>query len=151
MSGGSTCYAVTLAVVDEDVRRVEAHRLGVEERAEELGRVVGAQPGGLVGEQAEGGGVAFGKPNSAKPAIFWKTRSATGFETPCASAPVDELLLELLDRLARALAAHRAAQALGLAGAEPGERHRHLQHLLLVEDDAERLGQRRLQARVVVT
>ncbi len=45
--------AAALRLVDERVRRVEAHRLLVEQRREELGTVVHAQPGGLVGEQAE--------------------------------------------------------------------------------------------------
>ena len=47
--------------MDEAVGRVEAHRLLVQQRAEELGAVVDAQPGRLVGEQAEGGAVGLGE------------------------------------------------------------------------------------------
>ena len=41
-----------------------------------------------------------------------------------------------------ALAAHRAPQALRLPHAEAGQRHRDLEHLILEDDDAERLAQR---------
>ena len=57
MRWGGTRHPAPLRVVDERVRRIEAHRLLVQQRAQELGRVVHAQPGRLVGEQAEGGGV----------------------------------------------------------------------------------------------
>ena len=56
-SGGQHLHPAPLAVADEARRRVEAHRLGVQQRAEELGRVVVAQPRGLVGEQRERGRV----------------------------------------------------------------------------------------------
>ena len=46
-----------LGLVDQRVGRVEAHRLLVQQRAEELRAAVDAQPGRLVGEQAEGGRV----------------------------------------------------------------------------------------------
>ena len=45
-------------------------------------------------------------------------------------------------RLLAALAAHRPPQPLGLPHAEAGERHRDLEHLVLEDDDAERLPQR---------
>ena len=46
-----------LRIPHQTRRRVEAHRLRVQERAEELGRIVVAQPSGLVAEQAERGGM----------------------------------------------------------------------------------------------
>src|SRR3989441_10738849 len=61
----------------------------------------------------------------------------------------DELLLQLANRFPRSLAAHRAAQALRLPGAETSQRHRHLQHLLLVENHSQRLRQHRLERRMV--
>ena len=67
---------------------------------------------------------------------------------PC--RPLDEPLAKRLQRLERALAAHRAAQPLSLADRESGERHRHLEHLVLEDDDAERLLERLLQQRMVV-
>ena len=50
----------------------------------------------------------------------------------------------------RARAAHRPAQPLGLAGREAGERHRHLDHLVLEDDRSERVAQHRLERGVVV-
>ena len=49
-----------------------------------------------------------------------------------------------------ALAGHRPPERVGLAGGEAGQRHRHLEHLLLVEDDAERFRQHRLEQGMVV-
>ena len=66
-----------------------------------------------------------------------------------AARALDEPRAERLDRLGAPLAAHRAAQPLGLADREPGKRHRHLQHLVLEDDDAERLAQRLGERRVV--
>ena len=61
-----------------------------------------------------------------------------------------EALVVLLDLLLGALTAHRPPQALGLRGGEARECHRHLDHLLLVDDRAERLGEHRLQQRMLV-
>ena len=55
---------------------------------------------------------------------------------------LDEARAEGLDRLLAPLPAHRAAQPLRLADREAGERHRHLQHLILEDDDAVGLAQR---------
>ena len=40
-------------------------------------------------------------------------------------------------RLTRSLAGHGAAELVGLTGAEARQRHRHAEHLLLVEDDTQ--------------
>ncbi len=130
-----------LSVAHERRGRVEAHRLRVEERAEELGRVVAPQPRRLVGEQRERGRV--------------RLREAEAREAD--ELVVDLVRLRLLDPLARAqpatnrcrnasiascaaLAAHRTAQPFGLPDAEPGRGHRDVEHLVLEDDDAERLG-----------
>jgi len=55
--GRQHLHPAPLRIADERRRRVEAHRLRVEERAQELGWVVVAEPGGLVREQPERGGV----------------------------------------------------------------------------------------------
>ena len=55
-------------------------------------------------------------------------------------------------RLQRGLAplpAHRPPQPFRLPHAEPCQRHRHLQHLVLEDDDAERFPERLLQERMV--
>ena len=66
-----------------------------------------------------------------------------------AQRPFDEPRPQRLDRLLAPLAAHRPAQRLGLADGEAGERHRHFQHLVLEDDDAERLAQRFGEGRMV--
>jgi hypothetical protein len=48
--------------VDQRIGRVEAHRLLVQERAEELRSVVDPKPGRLVGEQAKGDRVGLREP-----------------------------------------------------------------------------------------
>ncbi len=50
-----------LGLVHERIGRVEAHRLLVQQRAQELRPVVDPQPGRLVGEQPEGGAVRLGE------------------------------------------------------------------------------------------
>ena len=52
---------MALRVVGQHVGRIEAHRLAVEEPAVELDREIALEPGGLVGEQREGNGVAVGE------------------------------------------------------------------------------------------
>src|SRR5262249_25782166 len=44
-------HSTPLAVPDEARGRVEPHRLSVQQGAEELGRIVVSEPGGLVGEE----------------------------------------------------------------------------------------------------
>ena len=61
----------------------------------------------------------------------------------------DEPFAERLDRLLAPLPAHRAPQPLGLPHAEPRERDRDLEHLVLEDDDAERLAERLRQQRMV--
>src|SRR5262249_61728676 len=47
-----------------------------------------------------------------------------------------------LDRLLASLSAHRAPEALGLPDREAGERHGDLQHLILEDDDPQRVVKR---------
>ena len=61
----------------------------------------------------------------------------------------DEPLAPRLERCMRALAAHRAPQPLRLADREAGEMDGHVEHLILEDDDAERLAQRLLEQRMV--
>ena len=58
---------------------------------------------------------------------------------PRSTAPAHEAVA-LLRHLLGLLLAHRAAQQVGLAEAVAGEPVRDLEHLVLVDDHAERLG-----------
>ncbi len=63
--------------------------------------------------------------------------------------PLDEPPAIRLERVVAPLAAHRAAQALGLPDREPGERDRNLEYLVLEDDDAEGRAERLAQELVV--
>ncbi len=86
--------APVFGLVDEAVRCVEAHRLLVQQRAQELRAVVHPQPGRLVGEQSEGGAVRLREPEAGeaddhRPHAFGAVARPDG--TPvalaCSSAP----------------------------------------------------------------
>src|SRR5262249_13620219 len=64
--GRSHLDPAPLPVADKARRRVEAHRLRVQERAQELGGVVVPKPRRLVGEEAERGRVRLRKPEARK-------------------------------------------------------------------------------------
>ena len=129
---------------------VEAHRLGVEQRRQELGRVAPPQPGALVGQHGEGRRVRLGEAEVREADELPEDRPDDLVVHPARPGPVAELAPQVEHRLAAALAAHRAPQGLGLPGAEPGQRHRHLEHLLLEHHHAEGLAQAVGQQRVVV-
>jgi hypothetical protein len=110
--------AAPLRLVDQGVGRVEAHRLLIEQRRQELGAVVHAQPGRLVGQQPERGTMGLGEPE-AREALDHRPH-ALGERlvdiVPARHRPRHEPVVVGLDRRGRPLAAHRAAQPLGLAG-----------------------------------
>jgi hypothetical protein len=101
-------HSAPLPVTDEARRRVEAHRLRVQECAQELRLVVVPQPRGLVREEREGRRVRLRKPEAGEPdeLVVDAVRSlgvdALGRRT------LDETAAVGLERRMRALAAHRA-------------------------------------------
>ena len=101
----------------------------------------------MVGEQAEGGGVRFGKTEAGKAGDHFEDLGGVGFVyvRPARHRSLDEAAAVRFDRLSRTFAAHCAAQPCRLGGAETGEGHRHFDHLILKDDRAERLTQDRLQ------
>ena len=138
-----------LRVAHERRRRVEAHRLRVQQRAEELGGEVVPQPRRLVGEQRERRRVRLreAEAGEADELVVDHVRGRLVDAVP--ERARDEARPERLDRLLAALAAHRAPQPLGLPHAEPGRRHRDVEHLVLEDDDAERVRERRAQRLVL--
>ena len=108
-----------LRVAHERRRRVEAHRLRVQQRAEELARVVVPQPRRLVGEQPERGRVRLREAEAGEAdELVVEHVSPSRSSTPLPERPSTKRAPERLDRLLAALAAHRAPQPLGLADAE---------------------------------
>ena len=141
-----------LRLVHQRVRRVEAHRLLVQQRrrgtparsaraARSTGRRAGRRPpSGPSGSRS---------PRSRRSASY--TRSADlRARRRSPSRPRRTSRSYGAHRRLRARAAHRPPQPLGLAGGEAGERHRHLDHLVLEDDRAERVLQHRLERRVLV-
>ena len=142
-------HPTPLRVPHQRGRRIEAHRLRVQKRREELARVVMAQPRRLVGEQAERRRVGLGEAEAREAGQL--------VVDPVRKLRVDGFLSRTrnktgaigLDRLLAPLAAHRAPQALGLADREARQRHRDLQHLVLEDDHPQRVGERLREQRVV--
>ena len=54
-------HLMALGVFDNRRRRVKAHRLGVEQRASKLRRIVAFEPGRRISDQGEARRMAFGK------------------------------------------------------------------------------------------
>jgi hypothetical protein len=131
-------HPAPLRVPDEGGGRVEAHRLRVQERAQELRGVVTAQPLRLVREQPERGRVRLreAEPREADELVEDEVRGLRVHAVRGSSG--DEPAAVGLERVVAPLAAHRPPQPLGLADREPGERDRYLEHLVLEDDHAER-------------
>src|SRR5438876_11664234 len=141
--------AVTLGVAPQRVERVESHRLVVEERTVILGWVIMPEPRRLVSEQPERRGVRLGETELAE-GDHLREHPLGGRDGDAACRrPVAELLPESRHQLAAAPAAHGAPPRLRLARREPRERLAHLQHLVLIEDHAERLRETLFEQRVV--
>ena len=110
-----------LTCVPHDLGRgVEAHRLGIQKRcAEDIG-MVAFEPGGGVGDQGEGGRVAFGKavgPEALQLAegLFGELRGVAALDHAG-----DELVLEMADAAGELEGGHGAAELVGFGGREPG-------------------------------
>ena len=122
----------------------ERHR-----RRQELDRIMRLHVGGLVGHQRIGGGVALVEAVVGEFRQQFEDRVGLPFRHAVLDRAGDEDRALLL-HLGADLLAHRAAQQVGLA--ERIARHdlRDLHHLFLVDDDAERLLQDRLEHRMQV-
>ena len=146
-SGGRTSTPRRCAVADEARRRVEAHRLRVQERAR------GTRPGSGGAARPTGRRAARTRPSATSGTRSPRSRRAcrrrgsrAPRRRPCRARPRRTARGSASSASCAALAAHRAAQPLRLADGEPGERHRDLEHLVLEDDDAERLAQRLARA-----
>ena len=122
------------------VAEVERHRGG-----EELDRVVGLEIGGLVGDHGIGRRVAFVEAVAGELGDLLEDRRGLGRLDAALDRAIDEALA-LRFHLRLDLLAHGAPQQVGAAQAVAGQRLGDLHHLLLVDHDAEGLGQDRLQA-----
>ncbi len=125
-------------------RRVEAHRLGIQERAEEVRRVVVAQPRALVGEQARtrpratsGSRTRRNRGSSRRRARRSRARHAVRAPLPRRSARGGP---RSRPRLRLRLIARRSPSASPTV--KPASAIGHGEHLVLEDDRAERLRER---------
>ena len=107
------------------------------------------KPRRLVGEQRERGRVRLGEAERREPQDLREHELGGLARHALPGGAGDEALPVGLDRGLAPLAAHRAPQPLGLPHAEPGQRDRDVEHLLLEDDRPERLAQRLGQQRMV--
>ena len=105
-----------------------------------------AQPRRLVREQPERGGVRLREAEAGEADELVVDRVRDRLVDAVPERARDEALAVRLERREAPLAAHRATQPLRLADGEAGEIDRDVEHLILEDDDAERLAQRLLQA-----
>jgi hypothetical protein len=90
--GREYLYPFAPGFVEEGSGAVEAHRLGVEEGAEELGRVVTLHVGAGVGERGEGGGVGGRKAISGEALHPGEDLVGDSPRDPACDGAADELL-----------------------------------------------------------
>ncbi len=129
-------------VVDHEPRRVEAHRLVVEDRGGELGRVVGAQPRARVAHHREArrvrlveavGGEALELPEDLGGDLVLDAVLERRARRKCPR------MRSISSRLRPLVIARR--KRVGLGQPETGDRAGDEQHLLLVDDDAVGVGE----------
>ncbi len=139
--------AVVLGVAHDLRRRVEAHRLAVEERGGEHVRVVAFDPGRGVDQEGEARRVALGKAVLAEALDL--AEAALGELAPVAVRhhAVDQLVAKVGDGADPLEGRHGAAQLVGLGGREARRHDGDAHRLLLEQRHAERLAQHRLQLR----
>ena len=142
---------MALGVVDQHLDRVEAHRLGVDQPDQELGRVEQLEERRLVGRPGERRRVRLGEPEAGERRDLAEQLLGHLLGHPrLAHAAVDELLVELLHLAARAPRPHRPPEPVRFGRREAGDLDGDAHDLLLVEDHAHRILEHGLEARVEV-
>jgi hypothetical protein len=125
---------------DDLGRRVEAHRLGVEQRgAEDIGMMV-LHPAACIGDLGEAGGMALGKAIGAEALDLLEGALGEILTVAARHHAADQLVVEMADPAGHLEGRHGAAQLIGLgrgeARADDGDLHR----LLLEEGHAQRFS-----------
>jgi hypothetical protein len=113
-------HAVAARVLEQGVRRVEAHGLRVEQRADERRRVVALEVARGVGDERERGGVRLGEAVVGEALELLEDALALLAGEAQPAQADQEALLELGELLGGALVAHGPAQRVGLAQREAG-------------------------------
>ena len=133
---GAHVHAMAARVFDDRARRVEPHRLRVEQRAGELGVVVMLEVRRRVDQQRKARRVALRKPVVGEGRDLVEDAAADVLADAVPRHALDELAADVRHALVGALVAHRPAQLVGLAGREARGADGHLHALLLEERHA---------------
>ncbi|ENN83893.1 hypothetical protein RHSP_82254 (plasmid) [Rhizobium freirei PRF 81] len=145
---GTDLDAMIACIAHDLSRRVKAHRLGIEECCAKDVRMPAFQPGGGIGDEREGSGMAFGKAVAAEPfELLERLLGEFGLITVRHHAG-DQLLAKLADTAGVFEGCHGPAQLVGLTGAEAGTFDRHPHGLFLEERHTERLAEHLFQLRL---
>lgn len=136
--GGAYLHPVLLRVAHNLRRRVEAHRLRVEQGGGKHLRMVAFDPGGDIDQQGKRGGVAFRKTVFAKALDLVKTARGKLRRIAAPHHALHHLLLVIADRADPAEGRHRPAQSIGLVGGELCRIDGDLHGLLLKERHTQR-------------
>ena len=118
-------------------RRVEAHRLAVQQRREKGVGVVALDPAADIDQQREAGRVALRKAVLAEALDLLEDALGELGRVALLDHAADQPVVERLEPAAALPRRHRAAQLVGLAGREVGREHRDLHHLLLEDRHAQ--------------
>ena len=137
--------AVPPRVVHEYFGGVKAHRLHVENRRGEDRRIVAFHVRRRVGQQREARRVRLWEAVVGKPLEHVKELLVRLAIDAVGHHALHEPGVDRFHAFARTFVPHRAAQAIGLAGREPGRFDRHAHALLLKERHAQRALQDRLE------
>ena len=142
---------MALRVVDENLHRVEPHRLGVDQPDQELGRVEELEERRLVGRPGKGRGVRLGKAEAGEGrALAEQLLGVVARQAVLGDRSLDELGVKLLHLPGGAPRPHRPSEGVRARRGEPGDLDRDPHHLLLVEDHPETVPEHRLEARMKV-
>ncbi len=137
--------AVPLGVVDDDRRRVEAHRLVVQHADGVVRRVVALEPGGVVADLGEGCGMGAGEAELGEGgALLEQLLRVVPCQAGAHGAAHEPPPLGLHLGMA-AVRAHRLAEDVGLDRGVAAHVDGDLHDLLLVQDHAQGVLQDRLQ------
>ncbi len=129
-------------VVQHRARGVEAHGLVVEHGAQELGRIVGLEPGRGIADDGEAHRVALVEPVGGEALQLAEDLARRLFRHAPSDGAADEGLADLGHLLPAAVAGHGPAQRVGVGQVETGHGLGDAEHLFLVEDHPVGVGHR---------
>ncbi len=118
-------------ILHQNRRRVETHRLAVEQAAQESSGMMALEPGRGINQQREAGGVRFGKAVFAEALNLRDDAPGEAFRQAVLRHAGQQFLLEMRQPALALPGGHRAAQLVGLAGREVGGDDGQLHDLLL--------------------